>query len=394
MIKAVICTHFGDPDQLQIDLIPLKRPADEEVVIEVVACSINFPDTLMIQDKYQFKPPLPFAPGGEVSGLVKSKGDKVKHLKIGDRVFALCGWGGLSEEVVVNAQKVFPMPAYMDFITAASVMYNYGTSYYALKDRGQLQQGDTLLVLGAAGGVGLAAVELGKLMGATVIAAASSDEKLEACKSKGADFTINYSKEDIKEKIKYYTEGKGVDVVYDPVGDQYTEQALRSIAYKGRYLVVGFAAGEIPKIALNLALLKCCSIVGVFWGQFAQKEAANNIKNLQFLAQYFAEGKLSPYIYKLYTLEESPQALWDMINRKVMGKAVVVVNQDALQKDKTVASPSIEITTDTIEGFTHAQGKKVFKDLAHLALNVGTHLGTSEWVTLDQAKINEFAQAT
>jgi NADPH:quinone reductase len=393
MVKAVLCRNFGNPDLLQIENIGHFTPDDHEVVIEVVACSVNYPDTLMIENKYQFKPELPFAPGGEVSGIIKSVGNSVKSLKVGDRVFALCGWGGFAEEVKVNSRKVFPMPADMDFITAASVMYNYGTSYYALKDRGQLQQGETLLVLGAAGGVGLAAVELGKLMGATVIAAASTDDKLEVCKSKGADFTINYSHEDIKEKIKNITGGKGVDVIYDPVGDQYTEPSLRSIAYKGRYLVVGFAAGEIPKIALNLALLKCCSIVGVFWGQFAEKESGNNIKNLQQLAVFFHQGKLKPHIFKLYSLEDSPQALWDMINRKVIGKAVVVVSPNTLESD-TVKENKSNLSEKSETNQSEFGSKKVFRNLAEVSEQKGLRLGTSEWVTMDQNKINEFAKAT
>lgn len=393
MFKAVLCRNYGNPDLLQIENISHFTADDDEVVIEVVACSVNYPDTLMIQNKYQFKPELPFAPGGEVSGVVKIVGNSVKNFKVGDRVFALCGWGGFAEEVKVNSRKVFPIPAYMDFVTAASVMYNYGTSYYALKDRGQLQQGETLLVLGAAGGVGLAAVELAKLMGAKVIAAASTDDKLEVCKAKGADFTINYSNEDIRERIKSITQGKGVDVIYDPVGDQYTEPSLRSIAYKGRYLVVGFAAGEIPKIALNLALLKCCSIVGVFWGQFAEKESGQNINNLQLLAGFFHQGKLKPHIFKLYTLDDSPQALWDMIKRKVIGKAVVVVNPELLEGDNIHKTK--EHVSDIEEiNISEPNPKKVFKSLAQVAEQKGLHLGTSEWVTMDQTKINEFAKAT
>lgn len=324
-MKALLCKEYGLPNTLQLEEIePLKATAGK-VIITVKACSVNFPDALIIRNLYQFKPDLPFSPGGEVAGIVKEVGEGVKHLKAGDRVFALCGWGGFAEEVEVDARRVFPMLPSMDFVTGASVMYNYGTSYHALKDRGQLQAGETLLVLGAGGGVGLAAIEIGKLMGATVIAAASSTEKLEICKQKGADFAINYSDEDLREKIKEFTTGKGVNVIYDPVGGQYTEPALRSIAYNGRYLVVGFAAGEIPKISLNLALLKSCAIVGVFWGQFSEKEPQQNLKNIQELAAYLSTGKLQPHIYKLYPLEQAAQAIEDLMERRVIGKAVVVM---------------------------------------------------------------------
>lgn len=324
-MKALICRQYGMPETLRIEeLAPLKA-SPGKVVITVGACSINFPDTLIIRNLYQFKPELPFSPGGEVAGIVKETGEGVKHLKPGDRVFALCGWGGLAEEVEVDARRVFPLLPNMDFINGSSVMYNYGTSYHALKDRAKLKSGETLLVLGAGGGVGLAAVELGKLMGATVIAAASTEEKLIICKEKGADHCINYTVEDIREAIKKLTNNKGVDVVYDPVGDKYAEPSIRSLAWKGRYLVVGFAGGEIPRIPLNLALLKGSDIVGVFWGQFTEKEAAQNLANMQELASYFLKGKLQPHIYKTYRLEEAATAIADLMNRKVAGKAVVVM---------------------------------------------------------------------
>jgi NADPH:quinone reductase-like Zn-dependent oxidoreductase/acyl dehydratase len=390
MIKAVLCKSFGDPDQLVIDQIAELTPDDNEVIIQVVACSVNYPDTLMIKNMYQFKPEMPFSPGGEVSGIIKSVGSAVKHVKQGDKVFALCGWGGFAEEVKVIAKRVFPMPEGMDFITASSVMYNYGTSFHALKDRGYLKEGETLLVLGAAGGVGLAAVELGKIMGATVIAAASNDEKLLICKEKGADHIINYSEEGFRDKIKTITNGKGVDVIYDPVGDQYTEPALRSIAYNGRYLVVGFAAGKIPEIALNLALLKSCAITGVFWGQFAEKEPALNMKNLQQLANYFQKGQLKPHIYKTYPLEEAPVALWDMINRKVIGKAVVLVNEEANRSNP----PIQKVEKSEVSEVQQKDGKFIFKNLHHLKQSYGLKLGTSDWVTMDQSKINDFARAT
>ena len=241
---------------------------------------------------------------------------------MGDNVFAMPGWGGFAEELVVNANRTFKMPPNMDYAVAASLMYTYGTSYHALKDRAQLKAGETLLVLGAAGGVGLAAVNLGKIMGAKVIAAASSDEKLALCKEYGADGLINYSKEDLRGSLKTLT-GGGVDVVYDPVGGDYAEPALRAMNWKGRYLVVGFAAGQIPALPFNLALLKGCSIVGVFWGAFAEREPKVNFQNILELFQFYQQGTLKPYIQKTYSLVDAPLALNDMLERRAMGKLVI-----------------------------------------------------------------------
>lgn len=321
-MKALLCKQFGPPSSLVVEETADLVPSDEEVVIEVKACGVNFPDTLIIEGKYQFKPAFPFSPGGEVAGVVKAAGNGVKHLKVGDNVFALTGWGGFAEQVVIRASRVFPMPPSMTYEVAASLMYTYGTSYHALKNRANLQTGETLLVLGAAGGVGLAAVNLGKIMGAKVIAAASSDEKLALCKEYGADELINYSKEDLRERLKNLT-GGGIDVVYDPVGGHYSEPALRSMNWKGRYLVVGFAAGSIPNIPLNLALLKGCAIVGVFWGAFADREPKENFQNVMELMQFIQKGLLKPHIQKTYSLQEAPQALYDMLERRVMGKLVV-----------------------------------------------------------------------
>lgn len=277
-MKAILCKAFGLPDTLTLEEVPSPVPGPGEVLTQVKACSLNFPDTLTIRNMYQFKPPLPFSPGSESSGIVTAVGEGVTHVKPGDRVFTFGSHGGLAEERISDARATILLPDGMDFITGASTMYAYGTSYHALKDRGQLNanpgnEPETLLVLGAAGGVGLAAVELGKLMGATVIAAASTDEKLVICQQKGATHLINYTTDDLRERLKEITQGKGVDVIYDPVGDRWAEPAIRSLAWRGRYLVVGFAGGEIPKIPLNLALLKGSSIVGVFWGAFTQKEA-------------------------------------------------------------------------------------------------------------------------
>ena len=325
-MKALLCKAFGPPEDLVLEEVPSPRPGAGQVLIDVKACGVNFPDTLLIQNKYQFKPPLPFSPGGEVAGLVREVGEGVKHLKPGDRVLSLTGWGGFAEQVVADAATTLPMPPGLDFVTAAGLMYAYGTSYHALKNRAQLQPGETLLVLGAAGGVGLAAVQLGVLMGARVIAAASTDEKLAVCRSLGASETINYASEDLRERLKEITQGRGVEVVYDPVGDAYTEPALRSLAWKGRYLVVGFAAGEIPKIPLNLILLKGAQLIGVFWGTFAQKEPQENLQNFQELLRWLGQGKLRPHIHGTYPLAAAPEALRDMLERRLVGKAIVLVS--------------------------------------------------------------------
>ncbi|WP_428667850.1 NADPH:quinone oxidoreductase family protein [Runella sp.] len=321
-MKALLCKQYGPPEALVVEELPALQPEKNQVIISIKACGVNFPDTLIIQGKYQFKPPFPFSPGGEAAGVVKEIGENVKHLKTGDNVFAMPGWGGFAEELAVDANRAFKMPSGMNYNVAASLMYTYGTSYHALKDRAQLKAGETLLVLGAAGGVGLAAVNLGKIMGAKVIAAASSDEKLALCKEYGADVLINYSNEDLRESLKALA-GTGVDVVYDPVGGNYAEPALRAMNWKGRYLVVGFAAGQIPALPFNLALLKGCSIVGVFWGAFAEREPKANFQNIMELFEFYQKGTLKPYIQKTYSLAEAPQALNDMLERRVMGKLVV-----------------------------------------------------------------------
>ncbi len=322
-MKAVVCKQFGPPSSLVLEEVESPKIKDTEVLVEVKACGVNFPDTLIIQGLYQFKPQLPFTPGSDIAGVVKEVGANIKHVKPGDEVFGFVMHGGYAEEVVVPGNACFIKPPMMEFPVAASFMMAYGTSYHALKDRGQLQEGETLLVLGASGGVGLAAVELGKLMGAKVIAAASSDAKLALCKEYGADEVINYSTEDLKSRIKELTDGKGVDVVYDPVGGNYSEPAIRGMAWEGRYLVVGFAAGDIPKIPLNLALLKGSAIVGVFWGSFAMKTPKKNMQNTMELMQWYATGKLKPHIHKIYPLNEASSALEDMMNRQVKGKAVI-----------------------------------------------------------------------
>ena len=271
-MKAVLCKQFGPPESLVVEDLPSPIPGKGEVVVSMKAASVNFPDVLIIQNKYQFKPPLPFSPGSELAGVVKSVGEGVTAFKAGDPVIAFTTYGAFAEEVKVESGRLVPIPEGMDFNSAAAFLLTYGTSDHALRDRGALKAGETLLVLGAAGGVGLAAIEIGKALGARVIACASSADKLAVCREHGADDTINYATEDLRERVKQITAGKGVDVVYDAVGGPYTEPALRSTAWRGRLLVVGFAAGDIPKIPLNLTLLKGCSIVGVFWGDWVRRE--------------------------------------------------------------------------------------------------------------------------
>ncbi len=324
-MKALLCKSHGNPEELVLGDVTSPSPGPGQLVIQVKACGVNFPDSLIIQNKYQFKPDLPFAPGGEVAGVVSAVGEGVTHVKKGDAVFALTGWGGFAEEVVADGFKTLPIPPGMDFVTAATTMYTCGTSLHALKQRAQLREGETLLVLGAAGGVGLAAVQIGKLMGARVIAAASNDEKLARCQELGANDTINYSTEDFRERIKLLTDGKGVDVVYDPVGDKFSEPAVRSLAWQGRYLVVGFAGGVPASIRLNLPLLKGASIVGVFWGAFAQKQPKDSMANFQQILQWIAKGELKQHIHKQYSLAEGGQAIRDLMDRKVIGKNVVTI---------------------------------------------------------------------
>jgi NADPH2:quinone reductase len=323
-MRAVLCKSFGTIENLSIEEIPSLKLDKNEVIINVKACGLNFPDTLIIQGKYQFKPDFPFSPGGEISGTVKEIGQDVTHLNIGDKVMYGSVFGGFAEEVKAKAAAVFKMPPTMDFVTAASSMLTYGTSYHALVYRANLQEGETILVLGAAGGVGTAAIQIAKVLGATIIAAASTNEKLEFCKENGADFTINYSTENLKDKVKEITNGKGANVIYDPIGDKFSEPALRSIAWKGRYLVVGFAAGEIPKIPLNLVLLKGCQIVGVFWGAFFKNEPQQNTENLMTIVKWFAQGKLNAKIHGEYPLEKVIDAMYAMTNKEVKGKIVLI----------------------------------------------------------------------
>ena len=325
-MKAVLCKAFGPAENLVVEDLDSPQIKKGEVLLDVHAAGVNFPDTLIIEGKYQFKPPFPFSPGGEAAGMVAAVGEKITHLKVGDRVMALTGWGSFAEQVAVSGQNVLPIPAEMDFTTAAAFSMTYGTSMHALKQRANLQPGETLLVLGASGGVGLAAVEIGKAIGARVIAAASTNEKLEIARKAGADELINYSEASLRERLKELTDGQGVDVIYDPVGGKLFEEAFRSIAWNGRMLVVGFAAGgEIPALPANLPLLKGASLIGVFWGAFAQRQPQDNAANFKQRFAWYAEGKLKPLVSQTFALEQAAEAIDTLGQRKAVGKLVVKV---------------------------------------------------------------------
>ena len=324
-MKALLCKQFGPPESLVLEDVPSPQPGAGEVVVSIKAASVNFPDVLIIQNKYQFKPPLPFSPGSELAGVVKEVGPDVKNVKPGDKVIAFTTFGAFAEEVKTEAARLLPMPEGMGFDAAASFILTYGTTDHALRDRAQLKAGETLLVLGAAGGVGVAALEIGKALGARVIACASSDEKLAVCREHGADETINYAGEDLRERIKALTGGKGADVIYDAVGGPYTEPAFRSIAWRGRHLVIGFAAGEIPKLPLNLALLKGAAVVGVFWGDFTRREPQAFAKSARQLARWYQEGRLKPHVSATFPLAKAADAMNLLASRKAKGKVVVII---------------------------------------------------------------------
>ncbi len=323
-MKAVLCHRFGSVADLQIEEAADPQPGPGQIEIDVRAVGINFFDGLQIAGKYQRKPPFPFSPGAEIAGVVSAgHGGLVR----GTRVLAFLGYGGLAEKVVADAWRVAPIPDEMDFTTAAAFPVVYLTSLHALRDRGQLRAGESLLVLGAAGGVGLAAVEIGKAMGARVIAAASTPEKLALCRAHGADDTINYASEDLRERLKQITQGRGVDVVYDPVGDRFTEPCVRSLAPGGRLLIIGFAAGEIPKLPLNLLLLKQAAAVGVMWGGFAEADPEANAAHLRQLFAWYREGRVVPHLSRSFDLAEFRDAIDLVMNRGALGKVVVTIGR-------------------------------------------------------------------
>jgi len=331
-MKAALCTHYGPPEELEVRDVPPPVPGKGQVLVSVKSCGVNFPDALLIQDKYQFKPSLPFAPGGEIAGIVKAVGEGVAAPKPGDRIIASIGTGGFAEEALADAARCIPMPRSLDFDVASCFFIAYGTSWHALKDRAQLKPGENLVVLGAAGGVGLAAVEIGHAMGARVVAGASSEDKVTLAKNHGADdgfvyLTGKLSKDEQKalsEDIKRATGGKGADVLYDPVGSDYAEPALRAMNWGGRYLVIGFAAGDIPRVPLNLTLLKGSSIVGVFWGASVARDPQKGFADLAEISGLIAEGKLKPHISARVPLARAGEAIRLLMDRKATGKVVVV----------------------------------------------------------------------
>ncbi len=330
-MKAILSKAPGGPDTLVLEDLPAPEAGPGQVVLEVRAVGVNYPDVLIIQDMYQFKPERPFAPGGEVSGIVKAVGEGVSHVKPGDRVIGSTGWGGMAEEIALDAIRCIPIPDTMPFDEAAAFLMTYGTSHYALKDRGHVKPGESLLVLGAAGGVGLAAVELGKAMGMTVIAAASSQDKVDLALAKGADKGLVYptgaldrgQQKALSEEIKSLG-GGGVDVIYDGVGGDYAEPALRAMNWDGRFLVIGFPAG-IPKMPLNLTLLKSCNIVGVFWGAFTARYPDSNKENIADLFRLYGEGKIRPHVSNTYPLEQAGAAITELAERRAQGKVVVTI---------------------------------------------------------------------
>mgnify|MGYP001330388629 FL=1 len=332
-MKALQCVELGMPDKLQVNEISDPEVLPGHVLIDNKAASVNFPDVLMIQGLYQFQPELPFSPGGESAGIVSSVGEGVKNISVGDRVFAMTGLGAFAEKIVAPEHAVVKIPESMDFETAAALPMTYGTSLYALKQRAELKEGETLLILGAAGGVGLATVELGKAMGAKVIAAASTQEKVDLCIQHGADEGFIYptgqldrnQQKELSSKIKELTGGMGANVVYDPVGDDYSEPCIRATAWDGRYLVIGFAAGEIPKIPINLALLKGMKIVGVFWGAWVGMFPEENKKNFQELFQLHSDGKINPEVSDSFSLDNGAQAIAHLKDRKAKGKVIIKI---------------------------------------------------------------------
>ena len=326
-MKALMCKHHGPPEELVFEEIMTPHPGPGEILIEAQFCGLNFPDSLIIQDKYQIKPMLPFSPGGEVAGKILKIGSDVEGLRVGDRVAALTKWGAFAEYVVASAAQTTIVPDSMDLETASVFTVAYGTSHHALTQRALLRAGESILVLGAAGGVGLAAIEIAKAMGAHVIAGASTPEKLELARTHGADELINYTTDDLKANMKRLTGGRGVDVVFDPVGDRLADPAFRSIGWEGRYLVIGFAGGQIPSIPLNLPLVKGASIVGVFWGDWVARNPTLHRQNMAELYSWYAQGKLKPLVSARFELARGGDAIRSLMERKAMGKIVIVTGR-------------------------------------------------------------------
>ncbi|WP_073014884.1 NADPH:quinone oxidoreductase family protein [Roseibium suaedae] len=322
-MKACLCTSYGSPDTLRIEDIPVPVPGEDEVLVKVMACGLNFADTLIIQGKYQFKPDMPFSPGGEFAGVIEAAGSRVDFAKPGDRVMGYRRWGAAREYLLAGEDDLVPLPEDIDFTTAAGLTVTYGTAIHAFRDRAGLQCGEVVAVLGAAGGAGQAAVEIARLMGATVIACASSPEKLGYAKQLGAHHLVDYTTQPLKETLKALTHGAGVDVVYDPVGGELAEQALRATSWEGRYLVVGFASGEIPKVPFNLIMLKGCDVRGVFWGEALSRDPQGHSENMVQLLDWVQQGRLKPSTHAVYPLDQIATALNEIAGRKVRGKVIV-----------------------------------------------------------------------
>ncbi|WP_295799761.1 NADPH:quinone oxidoreductase family protein [uncultured Microbulbifer sp.] len=326
-MRALVCESFGPVENLKVieQSLPALKP--NEVRLQVHAAGVNFPDALMVQGKYQVRPELPFIPGGECAGVIAEVGEEVKGFKAGDKVIAMPGLSAFAEQVNVDHKLLMPMPEGVSFAEAAGFCITYATSYYAFKQRAKLQEGETLVVLGAAGGVGVTAIQLGKLMGARVIACASSAEKLEFCREVGADEVINYTEEDLKERIRELTDGRGADVIYDPVGGDFTEQAYRAIAWGGRYLVIGFAAGDIPRLPLNLPLLKAGDILGIYWGGWAARDPKGNMQNFSELLNFVTKGRLKPMTTEVFSLAEFQSAFAAIRERRALGKVILSLEE-------------------------------------------------------------------
>lgn len=390
-MKAILCNKFGGPDSLIYAETDNPVLTPDSVIIEVNYCGVNFPDTLIIQGTYQYKPSFPFSPGGEIAGKVLSIGTSVTNCKVGDRVMALCGWGGMAEQILVKASHVFVIPDELDSAVAATSMYTWGTSYFALKNKAGLKPGQTILILGAAGGVGTTAILLSKLMGAKVIAAAASNEKLDYCKKLGADECINYTTDNLKESIKTFTNNVGVDIVYDPIGGSLATDALKSMAWNGQYLIIGFASGNIPQVPMNILLLKGITMHGIFWGAFAEKEAKANKANFQQIMSWIIGGQLKQPIHKVYTLEEAPTALTDLMQRTIKGKAIIQIKADTqipLTASSVSASEQPKIKAESVINQLIIEGK------ADVFLHIGKTVGPGQWITITQEMINAFAETT
>ncbi len=325
-MKAVLVKEFGGPDSLIIGEAPSPKPNDDQVVITVHYAGVNFPDTLIIQGKYQFQPKLPFSPGGEVSGIVKEVGKNITHVKGGDRVISGCSWGGFAEEVVSFGSNTYKLPEGINMKNAAVLLQTYATSYHALVDKARVQRGETILILGAAGGTGTSAIHLAKILGLKVIASASTEEKLSYCTNQGADHTLLANDPDFRKKVKDWTSGNGIDVVYDPVGGAQSEVAFRSLGFNGRHLVIGFASGEIPSIPWSLPIMKSSSIIGVFWGRFFREHPEKNAENVKALLRWLESGHITPQIQSIFALEKGPEALKQVMDKEVKGKLLIKTN--------------------------------------------------------------------